>query len=493
MRKALGPSDGMTQRQPAASGQEGRRDEAKGMAAVSRGWVPDVAGSVRMAAQRQVIQRAAAAPPDPERLFSSLPESEPGKSDPKATEPGAPGDTKPPTSREAQIEATAAEARLQIQAAFDRSEDTHALSRELKEIQARLSLREIHMADLGTPKAAVRFQVNPWFSEKIPSGKILWRMLGRGPKPISQVDWTSESLTVGTGSAVVGKHMIAKPLASDHEPGSTSANDKDQDDLMRQFANAGTTSVPNDQKYIKGHLLNDHVGGAGAYFNLFPITADANAKHLAYVEKFVKAQLAGAYVINYEIKVDNVSVVDLHKNGKAPYSIDADFSFYWTLLDTAAQPFKTAHGGKIESRYNTKGAEPFDVTTEYVGEYDKVNYGKSTPKAIGQVGQWQLSGVSQPGMVSVGVPTHSQATLQFPTGFLGGGSSSVTAPAPLDFTDIQVKEDASGVEYISVRNANAPPLTAVGSLLTVGPSSKPVSTVIKSISPMGGGWTRIYF
>lgn len=45
-------------------------------------------------------------------------------------------------------------------------------------------------------------------------------------------------------------------------------------------------------KYIRGHLLNEHLGGKGENVNLFPITANANKEHLRSTEKDIKEWVA---------------------------------------------------------------------------------------------------------------------------------------------------------------------------------------------------------
>jgi len=377
---------------------------------------------------------------------------------------------------------------LEIQDAIEASKDTIELDAALKVIQIKHGLKSIEMVDLGTPEAAVQYQINPWYKRDLPSGKVIFQMLGTESKPITKVHWESENLTIGAQTAKVGKHMIANPLAPDYEPGSKSTNDTDQDKLMSELANAGKTSVPNDQKYIKGHLLNDHVGGPGLSYNLFPITADANAKHLAYVEKFVKAQLKSNFVIYYKVFVEDKAPVDLNNDGKKPFKVDSEVKFHWYLLDTSGKQIKSAHTDKIESTYNAKGAAPFDVTTEYASEYDKLNTGKGTPKALMQTGQWQKSSITSPGMQGMKMPT-TLGTFSFPSGHLG--SSSTTAA--IDFTDVKPKKDVSnGLDFISVRNKHAPDATAIGKTMLVG--SPAVSVTITSIHPpLAGGWTRIYF
>lgn len=43
--------------------------------------------------------------------------------------------------------------------------------------------------------------------------------------------------------------------------------------------------------FVRGHLLNDHVGGVGEIYNLFPITKHANGHHLRTAEGFLKKYL----------------------------------------------------------------------------------------------------------------------------------------------------------------------------------------------------------
>ncbi|MBB6271205.1 hypothetical protein HDF26_001632 [Pedobacter cryoconitis] len=384
------------------------------------------------------------------------------------------------------IAAKEAEARASIRKAIDKSEDTIELSAFLETIKNELNLIDIMMVDLGTAQAAVKFHINPWFIEAIPSGKVIWRMIGTGihSKPITDVHWESESLTIGTKAAMVGKRMIAEPLAPDHEPGSKSTVDSDQTLMMAQLANAGNTSVSNHSKYIKGHLLNDHVGGPGESLNLFPITADANAKHLAFVEKYIKAQISDNYVLVYEIVVSHDAPVKL-KNGQ--HSINAKFNFHWQLMSTAGIAFLAKHQDEIQSVYENAGDEPFDIPTEYNGLFFPLNSGKSTPNVIPQPGQMHEPSVSSPAMVtSKIVPTSSHITTM-PSGFLGSSSS---APPPIDYTGNHSKLDTvKNLNFISTRK---PDLSLKpGSQILVAGSSVPVTVV--SLDNAGGGWIRIYY
>jgi hypothetical protein len=56
--------------------------------------------------------------------------------------------------------------------------------------------------------------------------------------------------------------------------------------------------------YVRGHLLNENIGGPGTAYNLSPITNDANKQHLKFVEKYVKkAVLDDNKVIRYRVEV----------------------------------------------------------------------------------------------------------------------------------------------------------------------------------------------
>jgi hypothetical protein len=386
--------------------------------------------------------------------------------------------------KEKRIAMLAEVALARIEKAVAEADGTIALTEDLERIKTELGLQAIKLVDVGKPTVRVMFEINPWIKYDVPSStEVRWEMVGTQTKALTNVKWSSDTISVGGASANVGKAMIADPLAPDHEPGSLSTQDSAQNAMMQKLANAGTTSKPNDQKYIKGHLLNDHVGGPGQSFNLFPITADANAKHLAYVEKYVKAQLGSRYVVYYKIEVDHGAP----KAGSSGYSVDSNFNFTWSLLNIHGAPLGGTHTSQIQSNYNATGAAPFDVTDEYEGEYDKLNRGKSTPKTIGQTGQWQV-GFSSPSMGPMGKVTTSKSPISIPL-----GSSGTTAPTALDFTGVSKKQDSSGAEYISVRNSDAPDDSAVGGKMDIGASSSPETVTIKSISPLSGGWTRIYF
>ena len=452
---------------------DGRQLLAHELAHVSAG------GSPTARRIRRAVRQSGPAMPDKEPTGGS------SAVDPKSSGPTAPSEKlDPEAARKAEIAERAKAVVARLDAAAERCEDTIEFAAELDIIEEEFGLQHLSMVELGTPNAGVKFEINPWFWWKFPNGKIIWRMSGRATPPVTDVHWDTETLAVGNQSTTVGKHMVAHPLAPDFEAGSTSASDTDQDGIMGQLANSGVTKIAADQKYIKGHLLNDHVGGQGHSFNLFPITADANGKHLAYVEKFVKAQLRNRYVVSYEVQVQHQAPISIAGNGTAPFTIEAEFTFFWHLLDTSGQLIRAKHAGGIKSTYNQKGAEPFDISAEYASEYDKLNKGKSTPNAH-NVGQWQHP--SQP----TGMGPMSNVTTTTPLTFPSGPSTGPQSPVA-DFSGVKEKTDASGIEYISVRTKDAP-TNATPFTITVGPTNAPRPVTVTSVSQLGGGWTRLYF
>lgn len=61
-------------------------------------------------------------------------------------------------------------------------------------------------------------------------------------------------------------------------------------------------------KYIRGHLLNEHIGGVGDATNLFPITGNANSRHLHSTESRVKRWVdVPTNWVFYEVTVDGIS------------------------------------------------------------------------------------------------------------------------------------------------------------------------------------------
>ena len=126
------------------------------------------------------------------------------------------------------------------------------------------------------------------------------------PEPVTQlaskVTNQAQAYNYGSGKVNVGKSMIAH-LDPNHMPHGQSANiNKSQDDMMAAIRK-GWKIVGGG--VVKGHLLNDNLGGTALNNNLYPITRAANKDHLMYVENVVKDMVWNDHTgVYYEVKVE---------------------------------------------------------------------------------------------------------------------------------------------------------------------------------------------
>ena len=140
------------------------------------------------------------------------------------------------------------------------------------------------------------------------------------PKPITG---NTPGLTLDTrinysqGSAAgdtVGIGMIADPLGPNHAQGSGPSASALSGVMDLLITDPGAR---NPSKYIKGHLLNDNVGGPGTAENLYPITAEANAAHVRNVESMVKTWVnTNKYWVYYSVQVNSISEHITHAGQK---------------------------------------------------------------------------------------------------------------------------------------------------------------------------------
>jgi hypothetical protein len=94
-----------------------------------------------------------------------------------------------------------------------------------------------------------------------------------------------------------------------------------------------------EDKYVKGHLLNENLGGQGDESNLFPITAIANSRHLHSTETKIKGWISKPNQwVWYEVKVDEVQAEFPKPKTKSKLNfIDATFNCYAVLKDESGK------------------------------------------------------------------------------------------------------------------------------------------------------------
>jgi hypothetical protein len=194
----------------------------------------------------------------------------------------------------------------------------------------------------------------------------------------TRVQWTPSKLNLSTstnpggGSYTVGNYMRAFPLSQDHVAGSVAGADTDHVGMMAKLPSASnramTGSGSGPYYFIRGHLLNDNLGGIANEVNLFPITHEANGQHKNFVEQYIKTGIGQGYVYRYEVGIENVKIGDEPSYGG--YYVDSDIKFSFARLDSSQKDVSgTAHTGKIQSRYKAVGADPFDKSVEYSTDY----------------------------------------------------------------------------------------------------------------------------
>ncbi len=108
-----------------------------------------------------------------------------------------------------------------------------------------------------------------------------------------------DTVTYSADGATLGKKMTRKILTFKHDPGSppTSAKHEIFDALKMRGLSNSTSYF-----YVKGHLLNEKLGGKGTYDNLTPLTYKANPEHERLVESKVKEAVESGSVVSYTVQ-----------------------------------------------------------------------------------------------------------------------------------------------------------------------------------------------
>lgn len=168
-------------------------------------------------------------------------------------------------------------------------------------------------------------------------------------------------VTGSLGGSTVGMYMKVENLNKDHPTGTPSSISK-QKALMDQLVTDKREHSPD--KFIRGHLLNENLGGLGEDVNMFPLTSNANSNHLHQAESTVKGFLKKKEdYVTYEVKVSSVSAKLNGKKNHPDNYVDC------TLLCTATRSKpdgteETMPLKHIPSEYGTKYTKKdFDFET----------------------------------------------------------------------------------------------------------------------------------
>ncbi|UTW11327.1 eCIS core domain-containing protein [Marinobacterium rhizophilum] len=141
------------------------------------------------------------------------------------------------------------------------------------------------------------------------------------------VDLRSQ-VTHSTGSAAgdtVGVGMVADPVGEDHIPNGSGPQSGELAGVMGKLVT--DPGQRNPSKYIRGHLLNEQIGGPGTAQNLYPITGQANERHKTLVENPIKNWVKQShYWVYYSVQVAGISEHIEHPEQKHPQNwINASF------------------------------------------------------------------------------------------------------------------------------------------------------------------------
>jgi DNA uptake protein ComE-like DNA-binding protein len=106
----------------------------------------------------------------------------------------------------------------------------------------------------------------------------------------------------GLNGAGFGVSMSVKPLTNKSRPAGappTSANNGKYAEINERRESAGGASY-----YVKGHLLNQELGGPGAWANLTPLSRSGNAQHERQAEAVVKRTVDLPAIVEMNVTPD---------------------------------------------------------------------------------------------------------------------------------------------------------------------------------------------
>jgi outer membrane protein OmpA-like peptidoglycan-associated protein len=183
---------------------------------------------------------------------------------------------------------------------------------------------------------------------------------------LDQTSYSTGTVTLNSGAAsMVGLNTITRFLTQNHPDGSPP--DSAQNNIYRfgkiPMRGAGAGNGFSAKEYVKGHLLNEKLGGPGEERNLFPITAEANQDHSREVETDVKRLRNNqALVVMYGVSVsgqDGPYNIDVLGDGTCRYEyLNADlhctYGTYTLYTDNTVEPLSITNH-PIHSTFDLAG------------------------------------------------------------------------------------------------------------------------------------------
>jgi hypothetical protein len=254
----------------------------------------------------------------------------------KAASPGAPA----PTDKALQERVNTAFAALENlrQHSLKDPEDPVEIKSHLAELKAKHGFKTLEYRKDGEDWA-VEAEINPKTSTKIKGGKA--------KLPPSKITYGAADARRG------GTKMVADPLTSD-APAGSAPSDSGNAPIWPELVDLRRNGR---RLYVRGHLLNHHVGGPGDDpRNLTPLTYVANGDHLRMVEKDIKRVVNDEKgMVHYEVHVDYPSTpLAVPKYFQPPSGCPAEGELcttlrarWWKLVADVNDPAKLKQEGPI--------------------------------------------------------------------------------------------------------------------------------------------------
>ena len=252
------------------------------------------------------------------------------------------------------------------------SSDSDALDNYFSRIKSRFALASLGYEGDFTKGFKVVGRINPLI-ELAPNEAIRGTGIpsDQSNKHISKIVYTPGQL--GSSGHRVGAKMEATVLGPDHPQGGPP---KSQGWMTDEMPMAGK-GVSANVGYVRGHLLNDNLGGVGEEQNLFPITTAANSAHERSIESYVKRWVNDErFWVRYSVEIKSVS--------EKPYgnkkSVDATIEANACVLDTELEPVSTlSRSVQIVSKFE---GEP--IAVDHMDETEEIDAIKAHRQAHGR-------------------------------------------------------------------------------------------------------------
>lgn len=235
--------------------------------------------------------------------------------------------------------------------------DTDALDDYFLKIKERFQLSSIAYVVAPGPTISVQVKVNA--TKEVKLNKLIKGLPAERKNDDVTFHYEDRTWNVGKDKKngpdisvkdTVGVKMVAEKLTPMHPQGAGPSASA----LKNVFVHLATLGDTGAQGYIKGHLLNDNLGGPGKAENLYPITHQANVDHRAMIEDEAKTLVNSEnFWVRYTVEIKNEQpkkVTDSDGVTTAFY-IDADMHADLDILGTNGKdhPVKSV---VVRSRFN---------------------------------------------------------------------------------------------------------------------------------------------